>query len=225
MNHEINLEMLKLAHQLLEELSEQVVFVGGTTTCLYIDVDIADDIRPTTDVDCVIEIANKNEYDKFQKKLRAKGFTHDIGVGAPLCRFTHGELLVLDVMPNDGEILGFSNSWYKDGILNKEKFQLTKDDFIYIFPLPLFLASKFEAFNARGSKDPRMSWDLEDIVLVIDGIKKFQTPNLQGRLKEFLSEMSNLCLTEKTLQEAISGFLNNSNPKISRLNERLRTLT
>ena len=128
-------------------------------------------------------------------------------------------------MPNDEEILGFSNSWYKEGILNKEKFQLTKDDFIYIFPLPLFLASKFEAFIGRGRKDPRMSWDLEDIVLVIDGIKNFQTPNLQGRLKDFLSEMGSLCLTEKTLQEAISGFFNNSNPKISRLNERLRTLT
>jgi len=224
-NHEVNLEMLKLTYTLLEELSEQVVFVGGITTCLYIDVDIADDIRPTTDVDCVIEIANKKEYDKFQKKLRAKGFTHDMRVGAPLCRFRHGDLLVLDVMPNDEEILGFSNSWYKEGILNKEKFHLTKDDYIYIFPLALFIASKFEAFNGRGRKDPRMSWDLEDIVLVIDGIKNFQIPTLQGRLKEFLIKMTTECLTDKTIQEAISGFLNNSTPKINRLNERLRQLT
>lgn len=225
MNHEINFEMLKLAHQLLEELSEQVVFVGGVTTCLYIDVDISDDIRPTSDVDCVIEIANKKEYDTFQKKLRAKGFTHDMRVGAPLCRFRHGDLLVLDVMPNDEEILGFSNSWYKEGILNKEKFHLTKDNYIYIFPLALFLASKFEAFNGRGRKDPRMSWDLEDIVLVIDGIKNFQIPILQGRLKDFLIKMTTECLTDKTIQEAISGFLNNSTPKINRLNERLRQLT
>ena len=217
--------MLKLAYQLLEELSEQVVFVGGVTTCLYIDVDIADDIRPTTDVDCVIEIANKKEYDKFQKKLRDKGFTHDMRVGAPLCRFRHGDLLVLDVMPNDEEILGFSNSWYKEGILNKEKFHLTKDDYIYIFPLALFLASKFEAFNSRGRKDPRMSWDLEDIVLVIDGIKNFQIPNLKGRLKEFLIKMTTECLTNKSIQEAISAFLKNSTPKINRLNERLRQLT
>ena len=225
MNHEINFEMLKLAHQLLEELSEQVVFVGGVTTCLYIDVDISDDIRPTSDVDCVIEIANKKEYDTFQKKLRAKGFTHDMRVGAPLCRFRHGDLLVLDVMPNDEEILGFSNSWYKEGILNKEKFHLTKDNYIYIFPLALFLASKFEAFNGRGRKDPRMSWDLEDIVLVIDGIKNFQIPILQGRLKDFLIKMTTECLTDKTIKEAISGFLNNSTPKINRLNERLRQLT
>lgn len=217
--------MLKLAHTLLEELSEQVVFVGGITTCLYIDVDIADDIRPTTDVDCVIEIANKNEYDKFQKKLRAKGFVHDLRVGAPLCRFIHGDLLVLDVMPNDEEILGFSNSWYKEGISNKEKFQLTKNDYIYIFPLALFLASKFEAFNGRGRNEPRMSWDLEDIVLVIDGKKNFGLLALKGRLKEFLREMATSCLTDKTIQEAISGFLNNSAPKISRLNERLRQLT
>lgn len=223
MSSEINLSMLKLAHDLLEDLADEVVFVGGATTCLYVDLTIAEDIRPTDDVDCVIEITNRKEFDAFQAKLRKKGFSHDTSKGAPICRFKYGEALVLDVMPNDENILGFSNSWYKEGIKNKEEKNIA-DMKIFIFSLPYFLASKFEAFNGRGKNDPRMSWDLEDIVLVIDGIKDFSLPDIQGRLKNYLSEMSSLCIKSEQIQEAMSGFVNNNRAKLNRVNDRLKRL-
>jgi hypothetical protein len=216
--------MLNFACEALGELTDELVFVGGATTCLYVDLNIADEIRPTEDVDCVIEIASKKEYDSFQDKLRKKGFAHDTSNGAPICRFTFHNILVLDVMPNDEKILGFSNSWYKEGIQNKELRQLS-DKKIYVFSLPYFLASKFEAYNGRGKNEPRLSSDLEDIVLVIDGIENFNLSVYQtsSNLKKFLSEMSNICLTDKFITEAIGGFLNNNQEKINRLNKRLRT--
>jgi len=46
--------------------------VGGITTFLYVDVDIADDIHPTYDVDFVLETSKRKDYDLFQEKLRKK---------------------------------------------------------------------------------------------------------------------------------------------------------
>ncbi len=223
MSFEKNYSMLELALNLLGELADEVVFVGGATTCLYVDSTIADEIRPTEDVDCTIEISTRKAYDEFQKKLRAKGFTHDISKGAPICRFKYKDLLTLDVMPNDEKILGFTNSWYKEGIQNKESKKIG-NKIIHTFSLPYFLASKFEAFNGRGKNDPRMSWDLEDIILVIDGIKNFdsQIKTLEKNLKEFLIQMSSKCINEKDLSEAIAGFLRNNAAKISRVNQRLK---
>jgi len=224
MSFQKNYEMLKFACEKLEELADEVVFVGGATTCLYVDEQIADEIRPTEDVDCTIEIANKNEYDFFQAKLRAKGFSHDTSKGAPICRFKFHDLLVLDVMPNDPKILGFSNSWYNEGIKNKVLAKIAHKE-IYIFPLPYFLASKFEAYNGRGKNDPRFSSDLEDIILVIDSIEKFDLAKypMSDKLKKYLSEMAQLFLSDKFIIEAIGGFLNGKQEKINKVNQRLKS--
>lgn len=220
----MNYELLKLASEKLEELTDDVVFVGGATTCLYVDEKIADEIRPTEDVDCTAQIASKKEYDSFQAKIRAKGFSHDTSKGAPICRFKFGDLLVLDVMPNDPKILGFSNSWYDEGIKNKVKSKVGNKT-IYIFSLPYFLATKFEAYNGRGYHDPRFSSDLEDIVLVIDGIAEFDLSKFQvsDELKVFLSGMAKKILSDKYIIEAIGGFLKGNGQKIARLEKRLNT--
>ena len=224
MSFQKNYDMLKFACDTLDELTDEVVFVGGATTCLYVDINIADEIRPTEDVDCAIEIANKNEYDSFQAKLRSKGFAHDTSKGAPLCRFKFHNLLVLDVMPNDPAILGFSNSWYKEGIKNKESRKIGNKE-IFVFSLPYFLASKFEAYNGRGKNDPRLSSDLEDIILVIDGIANFDLSqyHTSTNLKKYLSEMAQICLSDKFIIEAIGGFLNGNPEKIERINKRLKS--
>lgn len=224
MSYQKNYDMLKFACDTLGELTNEVIFVGGATTCLYVDAIIADDIRPTEDVDCVIEISTKNEYDHFQEKLRKKGFTHDMSKGAPICRFNFHDVLTLDVMPNDEKILGFSNSWYSEGIKNKELKKID-DKEIFIFTLPYFLATKFEAYNGRGKNDPRLSSDLEDIILVISGIQNFDLSKYQmsTKLKNYLSEMAQLFMSDKFLIEAIEGFLNNNPEKVEKINKRLKS--
>lgn len=71
----------------------------------------APDVRPTIDVDVIVEIGKQGDYYKLAERLRKKGFNEDASDGAPLCRF-RGHGLVLDVMPTDPDILGFSNRWY-----------------------------------------------------------------------------------------------------------------
>ncbi len=53
-----NIEMLQIVAMGLGELKEEVVFVGGAVAELYADDPAASDIRPTKDVDCVIDLIN-----------------------------------------------------------------------------------------------------------------------------------------------------------------------
>ena len=54
-----NIVMLQIVADGLEELKEKVVFVGGAVTELYADDPASSDIRPTLDVDCVIELSSR----------------------------------------------------------------------------------------------------------------------------------------------------------------------
>jgi hypothetical protein len=223
MSYEANLNLLKIAIVQLGELSQELIFVGGVTTSLYINEEISEGVRPTEDVDCVIEVLNKSDYREFEKSLIKKGFKNDTSKGAPLCRFTYGDILILDVMPDDEKILGFSNEWYKDGIKNKITVTLDEHQ-ISIFTLPYFIASKIKAFEQRGSKDPRLSWDLEDIVLVLEGLHDDHLPeNIKDKkLKVFLEKFFNSLLTKQELIEAKNSFLNNNLQRINFFDEQIR---
>lgn len=81
---------------------------------------------------------------------------------------------------------------------------------IFIFPLPYFLASKFEAYNARGMSDIRLSQDMEDILAVLDGnleAKKIVNSS-PSHVAEFLRNDFKVLLKKKALlEEAAEGFL------------------
>jgi hypothetical protein len=53
---ERNLNMLRKAAIKLDELREIFVFVGGCTTSLLITDSYVPDVRPTFDVDCIIDV-------------------------------------------------------------------------------------------------------------------------------------------------------------------------
>lgn len=72
-----NIEMLQTVANGLEELKKEVVFVGGAVAELYANDPAASDIRPTTDVDCVIELSSRTSHAKLEEDLRAKGFKND----------------------------------------------------------------------------------------------------------------------------------------------------
>lgn len=102
----------------LGELKNDVVFIGGAVAELYANDPAASDIRPTIDVDCVIELGSRTEHARLEENLRAKGFANDISPEAQICRYVYNDIKV-DVMPTDPDILGFSNKWYIEGIENK----------------------------------------------------------------------------------------------------------
>ena len=103
-----NIEMLQIIANGLEELKDEVVFVGGVVAELYAGDPTTSDIRPTKDVDCIIELKSKIEHARLEEILRAKGFAHDISKDAPICRMIYQDIKV-DIMPTGESILGFGN--------------------------------------------------------------------------------------------------------------------
>ena len=65
-----NLKRLRVIAEGLGELCRDVVFVGGSVAELYADDPAATDIRPTIDVDCVIELATYGSLQEFESLLR-----------------------------------------------------------------------------------------------------------------------------------------------------------
>lgn len=165
MSYQENITRIKAVHNALGGLAPHVVFVGGATVALYADRQTTD-VRPTDDVDILVEIWTRTAYAAVEETLRAKGFQHDQQSGI-LCRFVvHG--ITVDVMPIEASILGFSNRWYEDGYKHSVPFMLDDRHTLRIFSAPYFIASKLEAFKGRGKGDGRTSHDFEDIVYVLN---------------------------------------------------------
>jgi len=116
-NHHTNQVRIAAVAQALAELNNEVVFVGGAVVSLYSPKPEMMDIRVTDDVDVIIEIANRGKYIQLQERLRELGFKEDIESNV-ICRWKINGIIV-DIMPNDPSILGFSNPWYEEGYKNK----------------------------------------------------------------------------------------------------------
>ena len=165
----LHLDMLKkVVTNLTPSLREQIVFVGGCTTCLFVDDVSQEDIRSTEDVDLIISVLTHGEYRNFQEELKSYGF-QEPGLEdeeGPICRMKL-ENISIDLMPTKN-ILGFENKWYPIAFETAEDYPL--DEFIIKLIHPIyFLATKFEAYNNRGNGDILESKDLEDILIVLNG--------------------------------------------------------
>jgi hypothetical protein len=163
-----NLAKLEIVARKLEELNNEVVYVGGCTTALFINDPLSLDVRPTQDVDCIVDIVSSRDYTKFGKELSKKGFRQSIHE-AVICRWFHDENIILDVMPTNEKILGFGNRWYKEALENPLSHQIADNLVIKSITPPYFLATKIEAFKTRGHNDFWSSHDLEDIITLIAG--------------------------------------------------------
>lgn len=61
-----NINRLKVIADGLGDLCKDVVFVGGSVAELYADDPAATDIRPTMDVDCIIELSTYGSLEEFE---------------------------------------------------------------------------------------------------------------------------------------------------------------
>jgi hypothetical protein len=167
--NQANLAMLERTLEHLHELAEEVVFVGGATVELWITDAAAPEFRPTEDVDVIVEVSTRRDYYRLEERLREAGFENDQESGM-ICRFRYPDpQLVLDVMPTDASILGFSNEWLQQAYVHSVDYTLPAGQVIRVIPPPFLLAAKLEAFGARGGNDFYGSRDFGDIVALIDG--------------------------------------------------------
>lgn len=171
-SHHQNLLNLMATARALKDFCNEVVFVGGATTILYVDDPQQSVPRATRDVDCVVEATTSIEYHKAEERMRSLGFKHLVEKGAPICRWNNGPLIV-DLMPSEQRVLGFANRWYPEGVRSSERRTLPDGAEVRVFRLPFFVASKLEALLERGMKDLLVSQDLEDILFVMEGRRNF----------------------------------------------------
>lgn len=186
----------------LADLLPDMLFVGGAVVELYIpnDVEIAE-VRQTEDVDCVAEITNRNDFTELEDRLRKLGFQHEKNV---ICRWIYKDVIV-DVMPTDENILGFSNRWYREGIAHAIPYHLSDTAVINILPVAWFIACKIEALLGRGITDLRLSKDLEDIVFLLDYLAGLEDEIAMADypVKKYIQENFRTLLEYDVLPEAI----------------------
>jgi predicted nucleotidyltransferase len=200
--------MLQIVASGLEELKNDVVFVGGAVAELYADNPELSDIRPTQDVDCVIALSTKTEHARLEEALRVKKFANDTSQGAPICRWVYKNIKV-DVMPTDSSVLGFSNRWYEEGIEKRITKTLDDGTEIYVFSPEYYIAAKFEAHNNRGNTDLRTSHDFEDIIYLLDNCSAIleQIKSASTDVKQYLKEQCMTLIQDDGLTEGIECAL------------------
>lgn len=206
-NKSPNLEMLAVVAKGLRGFKEKVAFIGGATIDLYISYPADAASRPTDDVDCVVELASRGQYYAIEEELRSLGFKNFLGKG-PLCRWEYFGIMV-DVMPTEGKILGFSNRWYPDGLANTETAVLPDGPEVQIFSVPYLLASKIEAFVDRGKGDYHASADIEDIVALLDGCPdlKEKIQRAPNDVRSYLAEKFQAFLGQPRFMESLPGHV------------------
>ncbi len=183
--------------------------------------------RATYDVDAIAEIASYAEYDLFGDRLRTLGFSEDSSEGAPLCRWVNMPT-VLDLMPLDAQILGFSSRWYGAALESAVPIKLADDLGIRVAPAPYFLATKLEAFLGRGGHDYMDSHDLEDLVMVVDGRASIVGEiESESGLRAWVGREIRILLADQRFIDALPGYLLPDAASQARLGlvlERFRTL-
>ncbi|HTF05032.1 MAG TPA: nucleotidyl transferase AbiEii/AbiGii toxin family protein [Bacteroidia bacterium] len=187
MSIHVNIVRIKAVSNALQAFHDRFAFVGGATVSLYADR-LNFEVRPTDDVDVVIEVLSYAAQADFDQQLRKIGFKNDIESGV-ICRYVLGSTTV-DIVPVSSQVFGFGNKWYPEGYANAIQYRIDDRSTVKIFTAPYFIATKLEAFKHRGRGDGRTSQDFEDIVFVLENRQAIwdELRLTTGELKNYLHQ-------------------------------------
>ena len=220
----------KVAEALGPDLREQVAFVGGcTTSFLLTDEFVLEQVRHTEDVDLIVHVMGYPGFYALQQALRAKGFKDmppDPEESAPVCAMKLGDLRV-DFMPDDPQVLGFSNRWYGDALKTAMPYKLSDDLSIRLVNPSYFLATKLEAYKGRGKGDTLSSHDIEDLLTLIDGRESLinEVKAAPEELRGYLAEEFSQLLQDPNFEYAVNSQAGGNAEREQILFERIETLT
>lgn len=205
---ETNLAMIRRVANRLGGLRERMAFLGGAATALLITDTAIPDVRITTDVDVIVEIASRVDYYRLAELLRLHGFCEDHAEGAPVCRWQVDGIAV-DVMPTDTDILGFSNRWYSQALQCSTVSEIAVGVTIRVVTAPFFLATKIDAFYGRGTGDFVASHDMEDIVTLLDGRPEIvaEVSSAPPEVTAFLTKSFKEFLLKRDFLDSLPGHL------------------
>jgi hypothetical protein len=214
--------------RLLAPVLDDLVFVGGCMTGLFVTDSAGGGIRPTKDVDAIVNVTSYTQYTSLAGRLRALGLAEDTTPGAPLCRWRH-DAVIVDIMPIDSSVLGFSNRWYPAVIDTAQTWPIAGHHVRIVTPA-LFVATKLDAFHGRGGGDVVASHDLEDIITVVDGRPEIvrEIAAAPADVRAYVASTFRELLANPDFIDALTGFLMPDAASQARrpiLEERLRSLS
>ena len=200
-----NIAMVEAVADLLGEMADRFVFVGGCAAGLLITDEARQSVRATKDVDLIVEVLSFASYYTLHDELKRLGLKEDPDI---TCRW-HSGSLKLDVMPTVEKILGFTNSWYRHAVRLSQRVRLPRGTAINLVSAPIFIATKLEAFQGRGKGDYGASTDMEDIVAVIDGRQELIEEVLASstEIKEYITDEFDSLLGDERFIETLSWHL------------------
>ncbi len=202
----INIERITKIAKAPKHLNSRIAFVGGAVVQFLISDPAAPAVRPTTDVDAIVDVSCTSEFAKFELSLRELKFKNATD-SEVICRYIFDDLEV-DFMPISEERLGFNNRWYKVALATANDHQLENDLSIKLISAPCFIATKLEAFFNRGENDFRSSHDLQDIINVIDGREELfnEIKDTDNTLRIYLRDTFSSLLRNTTFLEIFPGI-------------------
>ena len=197
---------------LLGELAAEVVFIGGAIAPLLQTDPPFDEARPTKDVDGVIATNRYADTGRIAELLRAKGFSQAVGETNHIHRWYSPAKDPLDLVPAGAHPGGGGQKWDAFALANSRELDLGDGVKLRYADAPSFLALKFAAYADRGSEDPHVSHDLEDIFALIASRPTLveETSVASRDVQEFLVAQLRGLLDDSRLKDLLAGHLNNA---------------
>lgn len=215
-------EMLVEVATALNELLPQVVFIGGCTTGLFLTDDFTkEQVRYTGDVDLIVHVGSYLDWTQLSERLRQLGFRESMEEEV-ICTMMLGPLKV-DFMPDNANILGFSNRWYRDAMRGARDFTLTKALTIKLVEPVYFVATKLEAYLGRGNGDTLSSHDIEDLINIFDGRGEIvaEVNAVEGELRDFIRVQLKALLDDANFEYAVQSAARNNGQRESLIFNRI----
>lgn len=202
-----NREMLVRVARKAEPLLDRLVFVGGAVAELHFSDPASNRVRPTEDTDAICEVESYTQFHRLGDRLRDLGFRQSSREADPPYRWRSGTD-VLDLMPDDASVLGFSNPWYAMAISRATTVELEPELEIRVPPPAIYLATKLAAHEGRGRDDPLVSRDLEDVVALLTNRPEIvdEVTDADDRLREWIGDRVQRFLPEENSREIVSAF-------------------
>jgi predicted nucleotidyltransferase len=223
----VSSELVERAAIYLGPLLDEVVFLGGASIHLWLSDPAAPATRATDDVDVISAVTTRTDYYRFGERLRERGFS-EASDSHVICRWRHRETdLLLDVMPQAENVLGFSNRWYKHTIETASDRRLPSGTQVRVATPPSILATKLVAWQERGNNDMLSSLDLHDILVLIDGRLELQdeifaeTTELRDYITQEFAVIRKHHYFPYLLESALHGYGQLATPRAQHLRERI----
>ena len=206
------LARIDLVAEALEGVAPRFVFVGGALGAIY-PLRVGFTIRPTDDVDVVVDGVPQGDFHLLEARLRHAGFRNAASADAPRCRWLPPVPVpppdfTVDIVPPFAGVEGVTNRWYPEGLLYAEERLLPSGRSIWALSPLYFVATKLEAHASRGTSLPtEENPDVEDVVTVLVGFDDLRTRIAQEDTGVCRFIRSMLVGLEPVLSEGISGLL------------------